>query len=119
MLPSGVQPQFYQRGILQSLAHAVVRRGVEARLVLANQLSPTVAIAGRDAPADRALRRIWNAPHEREVMALEAMCLEQLASCGVRVLRERDGERSRCVAIEAMQHADVGLVSALELHVLA
>src|SRR4029453_11453901 len=119
VLPSGMQTQFYQCGILQPFAHLVIRCRVESRLVLADELAPAVTIAGRDARADRALRWIGNALHEREIVAPEAMRLEELASCGVRVLRERDGERSRSVAIEAMQHADVGLVSELELHVLA
>jgi hypothetical protein len=68
---------------------------------------------------NRARGRIGDALHQRQVVAFEAMFLEQLSSRGMRVFRERHRQRSGGFTIEAMQHADIRLVSAFELQVLA
>ena len=94
MLPSVCRRSSSRAAPFRRSRTSVVGGGVEAGLVVVDELAASVSISRRDAGLDRARRRIGNALHEGEVMALEAVLLEQLAAGGVRVLRQRHGERT-------------------------
>src|SRR5687768_657962 len=86
MLASRVQAQLEQRCAVQPFADLVVRGRIETGSIRADQLSAAALIARRNARFDGAARWIGHARHQRQVMALELMSLEQLSSCGVRIL---------------------------------
>src|SRR5688572_25360007 len=87
VLTAGVQAQFEQSRAVQALADPVVRSRIKACLVVVHEFATSVAIARRNPRLDRAAGRIGNALHERQVMSIEAVFLEQLTAGGMGVLR--------------------------------
>ena len=81
-LPAGEAAKEAKRWLAAGFRSAKIKvgGGIEARRIRIHQLPPPACIAGRNARTDGAARRIGYALHQREVVAFEAMLLEQLAS---------------------------------------
>jgi hypothetical protein len=122
VLPPGLECDAQQRCPgAEALEHLDMGTGAEGflKILLIDGDAPPVAIVAADGTVDGEPVLGGGAVHEREIGAIEGVVAEQVSTRGMHGRIKRNRQRSRGAAVEAVQHPDVGLTSALVPGVLA
>lgn len=122
MLASGLECDPQQCGPgAEAFEHLDMCTGVQGvfEILFIDGHAPPIAIVAADGTVDGEPVLGGGAVHEREVGAIEGMVAEEVSPRGMHGRIEGNRQCSRCTAVEAVQHPDVGLTSALVSGVLA
>ena len=120
MLAAGLEGQFEQgAGRAEPLADHEVRDRRQRRLAASGQPPPAGGVGVGDRCVDGAGVVGRSAHDQRDVLPVEGVRAEQLATGLMRFARQRHRQRARGVAVEPVQWPDVAAPAAPPFHVFA